>query len=499
MKQPFTPEIFGKYFLLDRIAVGGMAEIFKAKTFSHSGFEKLQVIKRILSHHSVKEDFVEMFIKEAKITALLQHPNIVYTYDFGKLHENCYIAMECVEGKDTKEILKRLSKRGKLLPEEFAVYIAHEVLMGLEHAHTKSSIEGEPLKIVHRDVSPANVLISYDGEVKVADFGIATTERASEHTQDGVIKGKFEYMSPEQASGERVDHRTDIFSASIILWEMLTGRRLFKTHSDMATLEKIKGGDYPRPSTLNPRVGKRLDEIVMKGLALKRENRYQSAQEFSEALAAFLYPNTPGVVRRSLSEFMKTLYATAMENERKVLAKNSEIAEKLYNEPADMELDLDWEGDDEESSSSKGMILGLAILAVVAIGGGIWWSGRAPSAAPVETSPIQEVAPTETARMTIHLEPEHAVAWEGDVRLGEGPVIQMEDVPVGSHMVRVEAEGFLTDTEQVFLVAGERVVQRIRLRPDPDHVAPEGSETPDEATEEVEAPSEVEAPEEVEE
>jgi serine/threonine protein kinase len=305
----FSPEAFGKYFLVDKIATGGMAEIFKAKSYSHAGFEKLLVIKRILQHHSENEDFVKMFIDEAKISVQLQHPNIVHIYDFGKLHSNCYIAMECVDGKDVKQILRKLAERRKYLPEEYAVFIAHDALAGLDYAHNKTNLKGEAQNIVHRDMSPSNLLVSYEGDVKVADFGIAKAEHRAYSTQDGVLKGKFEYMSPEQARGKANHCSTDVFSTGIILWEMLTGRRMFKTDNDLATLEKIKSGGYPPPSVLNPHISARLDGIVMKALAVNRADRYPNALAFENALAAYLAPNTPSTVKRSMADFLQELFA----------------------------------------------------------------------------------------------------------------------------------------------------------------------------------------------
>jgi serine/threonine protein kinase len=170
---PFEPQRFGRYVLVDKIAVGGMAEVFKAKSFSEGGFEKLLVIKRILHHLSANEEFVEMFIDEAKISVELQHPNVVQIFDFGKSGDNWYIAMELVEGKDAKGILRRLARRRKLMPAEFAILIAHEMCKGLDYAHKKTDIGGQPLDIIHRDISPSNIIVSYGGQVKVADFGIA--------------------------------------------------------------------------------------------------------------------------------------------------------------------------------------------------------------------------------------------------------------------------------------------------------------------------------------
>ena len=250
----FDPEVFGKYYLLDRIATGGMAEIFKAKSYSTAGFEKLQVIKRILSHLSDNEEFVDMFIDEAKISVSLQHANIVQIYDFGKIRENYFISMEWIDGRDVKQLLRKLAGRRKLLPEEFAVYIAHETCKGLYFAHQKTNLQGENLQIIHRDMSPSNVIIGFEGEVKVADFGIAKAGMSQYTTKDGVLKGKFEYMSPEQAHGKSLSQQSDLFSVGIILYEMLTGRRLFKTETELMTLEKIKSVDIGPPSSINPNI-----------------------------------------------------------------------------------------------------------------------------------------------------------------------------------------------------------------------------------------------------
>ena len=458
MKQPFQPEIFGKYYLVDRIAVGGMAEIFKAKTFAQAGFEKLLVIKRILTRHTVKEEFVTMFIDEAKITAKLQHPNIVHTYDFGILQGNAYIAMECIEGKDTKQLLSKLSRRRKHLPEEFGVFIAHQMLTGLEYAHEKIDSEGVPVKVIHRDVSPANILVSYEGEVKVADFGIAKARSQAVDTKDGVLKGKFEYMSPLQAQGKQVDHRTDIFSTGIVLWEMLTGRRLFKTDSDVATLEKIKAGNYPPPSALNPRICDELDAIVSRALTVKEEDRYQSAREFADALEGYLYPSTPSSIQRSLKSFMGRVFSTEISSEREALTAGSIVAAELHAQPETLSLLDDWDDDLTLSKPKRSLTIWAVLIGIIAIGGITFWATRAPEAPPV--APVPDVA-----RVTLHLEPENAVAAEGGTVLGVGPEIRIEDMTTGSHMVTVEAEGFISETEQVFVVAGEHLVQRIRLRP----------------------------------
>jgi len=444
----FSPEVFGKYYLVDKIATGGMAEIFKAKSYSHAGFEKLLVIKRILQHHSENEDFVKMFIDEAKISVQLQHPNIVHIYDFGKLHSNCYIAMECVDGKDVKQILRKLAERRKYLPEEYAVFIAHDALAGLDYAHKKTNLQGAPQNIVHRDMSPSNLLVSYEGDVKVADFGIAKAEHRAYDTKDGVLKGKFEYMSPEQARGKANHGSTDVFSTGIILWEMLTGRRMFKTDNDLATLEKIKSGGYPPPSVLNPHISTRLDEIVMKALAVDRADRYPSALAFENALAAYLAPNTPSAVKRSLSDFLQELFAEERAQEKLNLEQGSEIAIDLFNRPEDLALEPDW----QEDLNTAGPTLHQApvppkpnplivplILALIGVAGlGLWMQMGKKSA--VEPAIVQPVS----ASVHFQVEPVDAFVYVNDVQIGAGPDIWKTDLPVGTATIRVESVGFAT-------------------------------------------------------
>ena len=336
----FAPENFGRYYLVDRIAQGGMAEIFKAKTFGAGGFENVVVVKRILPHLSANRSFVQMFLDEAKVTALLQHSNIVRIYDFGRIERNYYISMECIEGKDTKQLLKKLGERRKLLPKEFAVYIAMEAAKGLEYAHKRNHPQSQqPLHIVHRDVSPSNVLISYEGDVKVADFGIVKAANCAEE-EEGMLKGKFEYMSPEQADARSLDRRSDIFSLGIILWEMLTGKRLFKAENEQKTLDRIRNGEVELPSLVNPAIPARLDEIVMRALEHSPLDRYPDAREMHADLLDFLYPAAPDVTKQSLAHFMRDIFSEDMNSERMRMEEGTRIAQAMYESTLEPEPPL---------------------------------------------------------------------------------------------------------------------------------------------------------------
>lgn len=474
----FQTESFGRFYLVDKVATGGMAEVFKAKSFSHGGFEKLLVIKRILQHLSDNADFVEMFIDEAKITVSLQHPNIVQIYDFGRIRDNYFLSMECVEGKDVKGILRKLAQRRKLFPSEFAVYIAHEMCKGLDYAHKKVDDKGQPLRIIHRDISPSNILVSYGGEVKIADFGIAKAESSAYDTKDGVLKGKFEYMSPEQASGRELDHRSDIFSAGIILHEMLTGRRLFKTDSDVKTLERIKAADARPPSALNPAIPPRLDEIVLRALAQRPEDRFQDAREMQQALLEFLYPATPDLTRESLGHFMNELFAQELDEERGRLLEGTRIAAQMYAAEPPPSPEQEWQapapttsGTLQQERPSRGpwVVAGLALLLLVAVGG--WALTRTPEERVVERV-VQAEAPT-TGAVQLRILPAEAAArvFLGDQELGQGSLVEREGLAAGAPLrLRVEAEGYQPFEDTVTLAAGERLRQQITLQPVPPPV-----------------------------
>ncbi|MFO0748629.1 MAG: protein kinase [Myxococcota bacterium] len=302
------PRQFGKYVLVRKIAMGGMAEVFKAKTAGAEGFEKDVVIKRILPHFTEDESFVKMFIDEASITSKLQHANIVQIFDFDVCEGSYYIAMEIVEGEDLKKVIDLGIKRGKPLSIAQTVWIMMELSKGLHYAHTKEH-KGQPLNIVHRDISPHNAMVSYSGEVKLMDFGIAKAAQRSTKTMAGTVKGKVAYMSPEQARGKNLDGRSDLFALGIMLWEMLTGKRLFLGDSDFETLTNVLKNDAPPPSTLNPKVPKDLDEIVLKALKKDRDERYASVEAFARDLTRWYYSNVTDLEAESLKKFMSDTFA----------------------------------------------------------------------------------------------------------------------------------------------------------------------------------------------
>ena len=284
---------FGPYRLVQQIAVGGMAEIHLAKTHGIAGFEKYVALKMIHPNYSSDQQFIQMLIDEAKITVQLQHVNIAQTFDLGRVGETYYITMEYVDGADLYKLLRKSAELDREIPIAVGCYIAKEVTSGLDYAHRKRDHAGRPLAIVHRDVSPQNVLISYAGEVKLVDFGIAKATSRAKQTAVGVIKGKYYYMSPEQAWGESLDHRTDIFSSGILLYETLTGQMLYLEEDLHKLLEMVRRADIPPPSTLRKDIPAGLDRIVMRALAKRPDDRYQSAGDMANDLERFLHGHAP--------------------------------------------------------------------------------------------------------------------------------------------------------------------------------------------------------------
>ncbi|MGM0557886.1 MAG: protein kinase domain-containing protein, partial [Myxococcota bacterium] len=297
---------FGKYELVDKIGTGGMAEIYLAKSYGAEGLEKMLVIKRILPEHARNERFIEMFISEAKIAVHLNHPNIVQIYDFGKVEEDFYLAMEYVEGYDLGRVVEACEQADAPLPIGDALFIATEVAKGLSYAHKRKDEYGDELSIVHRDISPQNLLVSEDGTVKIVDFGIAKATSVAEESPE-VVKGKYAYMSPEQASGEAIDHRSDLFSLGVVLFEMVCGRPLFKKKTREETLSLVKSAVVPDISSLNSDVPPKLEQVLYKVLARDPEDRHESARDLQVDLTRVLYGIGDIHDSMTLSEYIRGL------------------------------------------------------------------------------------------------------------------------------------------------------------------------------------------------
>lgn len=308
--------LFGKYCLLERVSIGGMAEIFRAKPFNAPESRKHLALKRILPHLAEDDEFVQMFIDEATLTVQLVHPNIVRTYELGRFYHAPYILMEFISGKELLELQRTLRRQKDVMGVQMACYIAQEIARGMDYVHAKTDENGNPLNIIHRDISPQNVLVTYGGNVKIIDFGIAKGTFQETRTQVGVLKGKFGYMSPDQVRLLPLDHRSDIFSIGTLLWELLTNRRLFRGDNDFETLQMLRDPEVLPPSEYNSAIPPEVDAIVAKMLAAERDERYQTGGEVAAAIGAYLQ-SQGGFGAAQMSAWMAHTYADDVREERK--------------------------------------------------------------------------------------------------------------------------------------------------------------------------------------
>lgn len=307
---------FGRYLLLEKIGTGGMAEIFRAKTFGAAGFEKEFAIKLILPALIDDKEFVDMFINEAKIAVSLYHANIVQVFDLGEIDSHYYIAMEFVHGKDLLDVLARCAELQIHVPLHIVLFATMEMLKGLDFAHRAKDSFGEDLGIIHRDVSPSNIMISYAGDVKIGDFGVAKAAIQRNLTESGTLKGKVGYMSPEQVMGERIDARSDVFAAGIVFFEALSMSRLFTGGSDLDVMLRVRDADIRENLKRAEPIPSDLRDIVKKALSKHREERYQSAGEFYQALVDFCFKHNIKVTGSDLSNFMRRVFSEEIEKEK---------------------------------------------------------------------------------------------------------------------------------------------------------------------------------------
>jgi len=311
-----------RYRVIDKLESGGMAEVFRAESSGLEGFRKQVAIKRVLPHLGRNSKFISMFLDEARLSAQLSHSNCVQVFDIGVRDDAYFIVMEFVDGANLKSIATSMRNNGRSFPIPAATYIAHEICKGLSYAHELTDRNGMPLNLVHRDVSPPNVLVTKHGEVKIVDFGLAKASSQIEPSEPGVIKGKFAYLSPEAAQGEEVDCRADIFAVGIILWELLTSRRLYDGDTDVQVFHKAQVAKVPPVSQINRSVPPELESIVNRALARDRNERYSSARELGQDLSRFMFRFAQPVSGYDIATIVQ---ATMREKENARLAQGSFI------------------------------------------------------------------------------------------------------------------------------------------------------------------------------
>jgi serine/threonine protein kinase len=317
--QSKAPSAFGRYTLLEQLAVGGMAEVFRAKITSSHGFEKILVVKRILPHLAADPNFVAMFIDEAKLTAQLTHPKIVQVLDFGEVRGQYFTALEYIDGFDALGLLRVAAQKRVHIPRSLAVFVVSEVLEALDYAHNARDMEGKPMQIVHRDISPSNIFISKRGDVKLGDFGIAHAQRRESKTQAGTLKGKYGYMSPEQVVGRPIDARSDLFAVGVVLAELVTGRRLFSAPADLDVLLKVRDVKLDRLDKYGADLPKALDRIVRKALTKSPRDRFASAAEFRDELSDYLFASGQRIGPSDLRTFTGKLFDTSPDSAARLL------------------------------------------------------------------------------------------------------------------------------------------------------------------------------------
>lgn len=315
----FVAQKLGRYYLLDRIAIGGMAEIFRARTTDTRGVEVLVAVKRVLSQLAEDDEFLQMLVDEAKIATQLDHPNIARVYEFVRTENEYFIAMEYIDGKDLRSIIDRCVSQRYRLKISWIAYIMVSVLDGLHAAHEQKDATGSPLHIVHRDVSPSNILVSYDGAVKLCDFGIAKARLNRVRTRTGVIKGKVRYMSPEQTTGRKLDRRSDIFSAGTVLYELLTQHPPFEAEAELDLLCAVRDARYPAPTSYCPDLPPELVRILGRALTRSRRSRYSTAQAFADDLRQYLYQHHPDFALSPLRALLQYLFAGDIERGKRRL------------------------------------------------------------------------------------------------------------------------------------------------------------------------------------
>jgi serine/threonine-protein kinase len=443
------PKRFGKYTLIRKLAVGGMAELFLGLQRSMAGFEKLVVIKRVLPKLARDEDFARMLLDEARIAATLNHPNVAHIYDVGVFDGQYYIAMEHIHGEDLRSIVRQMRAESVAsFPLEHALAIVLGCCAGLAYAHDKRDLDGVPLNIVHRDVSPQNILVTFSGDVKLVDFGIAKAGRSSmEDTKSGKLKGKVPYMSPEQAQGEPLDARSDVFSLGVILFELSTGRRLFKGTSEYDTMRMIAEGEYPRPRTINPALPERLEEIIVRALTRNREHRYPSARAFQSDLEGFIRAERLAVSPLSLGEWMQALFAMKLQQQRQMLQEGRQLAEVIAAQVAEEEAEAQHQTLGSGVRPRKASRLPWLLLGLVLVLGAV-----AATAVPFLSSSEETANPADAGVVRIDSTPTGAAIWiDGDRRSDRTPAT-IRGLPIGaSYTIKLTSDGYSPFTQVVTL------------------------------------------------
>ncbi len=480
------PRQFGKYLLLRRLAAGGMAEIFLALHRSVAGFEKLIVIKRILPSMNTNKAFIDMLLHEARVAATLSHPNVVQTFDVGQVDGTYFIAMEHIHGEDLQAIVRAMKKKDLTeFPLEHTLSIVLGMCSGLAYAHDKRDLDNRPLSIVHRDISPRNIVVSFTGDVKIVDFGIAKSGvEPGEDTGAGQLKGKAPYMSPEQASGQPIHWRSDIFATGVMLFELTTGKRLFKGASEFETLKLIVDKEYPRPSDVRPDYPLGLERIVMRALAKNRDDRYQSARDMQADIEAFVRHERIPVSQVRLSTWMDFLFEDKLAQQKEALQDIMQLADVIAAQHGAL-----FDGAAPTSTGSgagtgtgsgtgaaptalpslvppprrsNAAAIAAVTITIALVAGGVFYvkheddlrnAELRPAAAPLPTE-VAPAAPVARGAIDVTSTPPGCAIWvDGDLRSDVTPA-RLEKLPLGKEIkLKLTKEGFEAYRAEITLSA----------------------------------------------
>ena len=379
------PSHIGRYEILASLGKGGMAEVFLGRATGEGGFERLVAVKRILPDLAETPDFVDMFTDEARISAGLSHGNIGQVYEFGRSDDSYFIAMEYIQGVHLRKLYRVFGKMKKIPPPGLAAYVMANVCAALEHAHTRLDADGEPLNIVHRDISPSNVLVTFEGEIKLIDFGIARARERMHETSASSLKGKFAYMSPEQAFGEDLDHRSDVFGAGILLFELLTRCNPFEDDTDLKTLERVRKAKVIPPRKVVGSVPEELEAICLRALQRKPGDRHASAGEMQAELEGFQFK--AGYGRQQLARLMDRAF-TRQREETQELLRAARAGETQPGAPtARME-------EPPAPRGKAGVMVAVVLLVLLLAAGGLVYHFTRPPAAEAPPTAEKEPAPT---------------------------------------------------------------------------------------------------------
>ena len=466
LEAPLEGEEFGKYTLIGELAVGGMAEVYLAVQQGLQGYLKVVTIKRMLPHLNGLPEYVAMFIDEARLGARLEHPNIVRTYEFGEQDGQYYTVMEYLPGEDLVKILNRASATKEPLPLNLAVYIAMQVCSGLHFAHELTDTEGNPLGLVHRDVNPSNIIITYSGEVKLIDFGVAKAATNASQTLAGTIKGKLAYMSPEQVLGHELDRRSDVFSTGVVLWELLTARPLFTRDNEAATLYSIMNDPIPNVRQFRPEVPRELDAMVARALARSPQERFESCDTMLYALESFL-GTQPKVDARVVARMLEGIFGMTRANAKRSIAqtrslrKNVSLVMKLRT---DVRRDLVEKAEAAEAARAEPgvtrakLMVATALIVVLGAAGGVGFMVLRTDDEPTAARPAM-------ASLELVTTPPGAAIFVGSEPTGLKTPATLPDLPPGKLSIRLTLDGHRTVDETLSLQSGERAARTFALVP----------------------------------